>query len=221
MSADIWKKNPVPSTLNMLNSVWPNDPIWRYKTGSTLSQVMACCLTAWSYYLHQCWLIVPSKSPRVNDMFLKCDGCYGCISFRRRALKWGIESYTQRKKTDWRHKKFQHFSILNHLGIISMMLSPSFSNCTFTHLWVSFQYNLLLKTSPSIGPIFIKCIKTAVPYYTNPWEHKNYITCINHPRLLAHGCLTFIIFSTYVHAYRVQPFSLLYIKRRRPKWVSI
>ena len=38
-------------------SLWPNDAIWRHKSRSTLAQVKACCLTAPSHYLNQCWLI--------------------------------------------------------------------------------------------------------------------------------------------------------------------
>ena len=40
------------------NSLWPSDTIWRQRSGSTLAQVMACCLTAPSHYLNQCWLII-------------------------------------------------------------------------------------------------------------------------------------------------------------------
>ena len=40
-----------------VNSLRPSDTIWRHRSGSTLSQVMACCLTAPSHYLNQCWLI--------------------------------------------------------------------------------------------------------------------------------------------------------------------
>ena len=40
------------------NSLWPSDTIWQHKSGSTLAQVMACCLTAPSHYLNQCWLII-------------------------------------------------------------------------------------------------------------------------------------------------------------------
>ena len=40
------------------NSLGPCDAIWRQKTGSTLAQVMACCLMAPSHYLNQCWLII-------------------------------------------------------------------------------------------------------------------------------------------------------------------
>ena len=38
--------------------MWPSDAIWRHRSGSTLAQVMACCLTAPSHYLNQCWLII-------------------------------------------------------------------------------------------------------------------------------------------------------------------
>ena len=40
-----------------INSLWPSDTIWRQRSGSTLAQVMACCLTAPSHYLNQCWLM--------------------------------------------------------------------------------------------------------------------------------------------------------------------
>ena len=40
------------------NSLWPNDATWQQRSGSTLAQVMACCLTAPSHYLNQCWLII-------------------------------------------------------------------------------------------------------------------------------------------------------------------
>ena len=39
-------------------SLWPDDAIWRQRSGSTLAQVMACCLTAPSHYLNQCWSII-------------------------------------------------------------------------------------------------------------------------------------------------------------------
>ena len=40
------------------NSLGPNDAIWQQGSRSTLVQVMACCLTAPSHYLNQCWLII-------------------------------------------------------------------------------------------------------------------------------------------------------------------
>ena len=35
-----------------INSLRPGDTIWRHRSGSTLTQVMACCLTAPSHYLN-------------------------------------------------------------------------------------------------------------------------------------------------------------------------
>ena len=45
-----------------INSLWPSGAIWRQRSGSTLVQVMACCLTAPSHYLNQCWLIISEVS---------------------------------------------------------------------------------------------------------------------------------------------------------------
>ena len=42
----------------MINLLRPSDAIWRHRSWSTLAQVMACCLTASSHYLNQCWLII-------------------------------------------------------------------------------------------------------------------------------------------------------------------
>ena len=42
----------------LFNSLWASDAIWRHRSESTLAQVMACCLTAPSHYLNQCWLII-------------------------------------------------------------------------------------------------------------------------------------------------------------------
>ena len=42
----------------VLNSLWPSDVIWRQGSRSTLAQVLACCLTAPSHYLNQCWLMI-------------------------------------------------------------------------------------------------------------------------------------------------------------------
>ena len=38
--------------------LWPSDGIWWHRSGSTLAQVMACCLRATNHYLNQCWLTI-------------------------------------------------------------------------------------------------------------------------------------------------------------------
>ena len=47
-----------PFFMFVLNSLRPSDAIWRQWSWTTLAQVMACCLTAPSHYLNQCWLII-------------------------------------------------------------------------------------------------------------------------------------------------------------------
>ena len=66
-------------------SLWPSDAIWSHRSGSTLAQIMACCLMSPSHYLKQCWFVmnrvlwhyVKSTSPQVlkisiDQMNLKC-----------------------------------------------------------------------------------------------------------------------------------------------------
>ena len=55
-------------TCKNINSLWPSD----ITSGSKLTQVMACCLTATSYYLNQCWLTISiskvlGHSPKSNS----------------------------------------------------------------------------------------------------------------------------------------------------------
>ena len=54
----ILAKLTVIKTWSTSNSLWPSDAIWWHRSGSTLAQVMACCLTAPRHYLNQCWLII-------------------------------------------------------------------------------------------------------------------------------------------------------------------
>ena len=48
--------NPCKITKCAFNILWPSDAIWWLKFGSTLAQIIACCLTAPSYHLNQDWL---------------------------------------------------------------------------------------------------------------------------------------------------------------------
>ena len=50
-----------------INSLRPSDAIWWHRSGSTLAQVMACCLMAPSHYLNQCWLIISKIQLHSSD----------------------------------------------------------------------------------------------------------------------------------------------------------
>ena len=45
-------------SFDLFNSSWHIDATRCHRSGSTLTQVMACCLTTPSHYLTECWLIV-------------------------------------------------------------------------------------------------------------------------------------------------------------------
>ena len=55
------------SLCKVLNSLRPSDAIWWQRSGSTLAQVMACCLTAPSHYLNQGWLIISKIQINSSD----------------------------------------------------------------------------------------------------------------------------------------------------------
>ena len=55
---DEWIMGKRDITRFEFNPLGPNDAMWRWRSWSTLVQVMVCCLTAPSHYLNQCWLII-------------------------------------------------------------------------------------------------------------------------------------------------------------------
>ena len=64
----IWKHFfQVNAFENKINSLGPSDAIWHWRSWSTLVQVMACCLTAPSHYLNQCWLIISKVQWHSSD----------------------------------------------------------------------------------------------------------------------------------------------------------
>ena len=43
---------------NNIDTLWLSDTIWLHRCGSTLAEVMGCCLIAPSHYLNQYWSII-------------------------------------------------------------------------------------------------------------------------------------------------------------------
>ena len=77
------------------NSLWPSDTIWQQRSGSTLAQVMACCLMARSHYLNQCRLIMNEdlwQSPDSNFpaiyWWYQLENCLSNISFKSPRGQW-------------------------------------------------------------------------------------------------------------------------------------
>ena len=52
------KSSPIKLTFcSYLASMWLSNAAWRHRSGSTLAQVMACCLAAPRHYLYQSWRV--------------------------------------------------------------------------------------------------------------------------------------------------------------------
>ena len=43
---------------HLVPHTWPSDPTWWQRSGSPLAQAMACCLTAPSHHMNQCWHLI-------------------------------------------------------------------------------------------------------------------------------------------------------------------
>ena len=78
------------------NLLWPGDAIWLHRARSTLPQVMACCLTAPSHYLNQCW-------PIISDVLwhsLEGNFCrYLSLSWVWQSLIWYCNYISQGRKS--------------------------------------------------------------------------------------------------------------------------
>ena len=69
---EIWKIKDFSIHVFSLNSFWPGNAIWRQWSGSTLAQVMACCLTAPIHYLnHGDWSSVKSSGISIRAISLE------------------------------------------------------------------------------------------------------------------------------------------------------
>ena len=66
--------------------MWLKDVRWLHRSGAALSQEMACCLTATSHYLNQCWLITEAHWHLAEGNFDVWKYCY--ISLEPESTFW-------------------------------------------------------------------------------------------------------------------------------------
>ena len=72
---DTWQWPQVTSETGFGNSLWPDNAIWRNRSGSTLARVMAYCLMAPSHYLNQCWLLINEALRAISQRAAKLPFC--------------------------------------------------------------------------------------------------------------------------------------------------
>ena len=92
-----------PSNVVRCNSLGPSDAIWRWRSWSTLVQVMACCPTTPSHYLNRCCVII-SKVLWHNseDIIIRSQWVNGAVHREHRPSSQLLSSGTcLQKVTGW------------------------------------------------------------------------------------------------------------------------
>ena len=100
-----------------INSLWSFDPIWPHKPGSTLLQVMACCLQAWSRYLNHHW---GSWHLSLNNLMVSAHGTILHLEFEKYTFKYLTENYRS----------------LEHLCTSLLSLRHNFGMCDLMNSWL-------------------------------------------------------------------------------------
>ena len=115
--------------ISVLNSFWPSDAIWRQRSRSTLVRVMACCLTAPSHYLNQCWLIISkiewhSSEGNFTAGISAINHCNWLeknsfkISLKFPRPQWVNTQSPEKNDIHSAHKKWLHFELyFNTIGV--------------------------------------------------------------------------------------------------------
>ena len=67
MSDELWKFFTFTEEIVKIKSLWLCDAICQHRSGSTLAQVMAGCLTAPSLHLNWCWVITKGPLWHLSD----------------------------------------------------------------------------------------------------------------------------------------------------------
>ena len=123
-----------------LNSLSPSDVIWRHRTGSTKAQVMACCLTAPSHYLNQCWLLISDVSwhSSENNVTVSSQAIILHNNFENDVLKipatsprgqW-VKPTTTSPRSQWVNTAHHGIFTINHFQYLGEQ-----TGCHFAHIF--------------------------------------------------------------------------------------
>ena len=122
--------------------------IWQHRSGLILAQVMACCLTAPSHYLNQCWFTILKVQWHSSEQFYKRHLC--------QKIAWNYLSKTFFRSTrgQWVNNHYEHY----HCQLIEARTKwPIFYSWHFQMLFLKIIFNLIqisLGCSQTGGPIY-------------------------------------------------------------------
>ena len=99
-----WTNSQIAGDLRCHGTPVPSDAIWRYWSGSTLAQIMACCLTAPSHYLNQCWLLISEVPWHLPDNNFTVSAQSTILYNEFENLTFIITSTAKSPKGQWVHE---------------------------------------------------------------------------------------------------------------------
>ena len=132
------------------------------ETGSTLAQVMACCLTAPSHYLNQCWLIICKIQSHSSDgNFTRDISSHQWLKFTWKLFISNVIKISQRPMSNWSkvNKEVRTEFVTCHRSCIFVMKRhPKISLNSFSP--GGFDYSLKLvnfKVISTINILSVSC----------------------------------------------------------------
>ena len=164
-----------------LKSLWPGDTIWRHGTRSTLAQVMACCLTAPSHYLNQCWLIIVEVPWHLSQGVIRR---YVKIAINKSrlkiaVLKWHLGLPGANELKPWLAGLRFHLNSQNRhlitcpweqeLGVSFFIFGDCHALCTVECRYNAVQYiRILLKRLPKLRQNISQMLDPQKTHHTSP-----------------------------------------------------
>ena len=96
-------------TLPLFNPLKPSGAIWGNNSGSTLTQVMACCLMAPSHYLNPCWFLISSE-----DLWHSSESNF---TSTKDTILYEFENYTLKITVPYPRGQWVNMQSHNHLFV--------------------------------------------------------------------------------------------------------
>ena len=133
----------------VFNSLWNSDITWWHRSGSTLAQVMACCLTAPNYYLKS-WTNVDFSLVRFCGIHLRAS--YYCVQYNE-LENYSLKITATSPRGQWVKKNpsfsvdcfSRHSSIWwNHEQSLTVMRLIDLMTNYFSRFWPSTHWDMMM-----------------------------------------------------------------------------
>ena len=176
--------------------MWPSDAIWRHGYGSALAQVMACCLTAPSHHLNQCWLSMREVlwHSEESDFAVSAEATFLYKEFENHTFRITATSLNSQWTKSWEHvhehwcqwicqiNVSELFVCLFEKYVCILLINILYHHSTFKWYWNAISRKtrtcLTYFVSDALAPVFKQSLrKFALRNKLSAWSLKyiNYI----------------------------------------------